>query len=850
MTTTSEPSSGTPPRDTASNRALDIAHVLFMDIVAYSRMPMDEQTRLIETLQQIVRKTEQFANANKRRQLLSLPTGDGMALVFFGDAAAPARCALEISRALHEYPELQLRMGIHAGPVHRVADINANRNVAGGGINLAQRVMDCGDAGHILVSNAVADVLGQMTNWAPMLHDLGQVTVKHGVVVHLYNLYTDEIGNGDFPRKLGKQKSVNRRLLWFVACAAIASMVFVTVKFLRPMRTHALTEKDTVVLADFVNHTGEPIFDGTLRQALTIQLEESPFLSILSDQKVRSQLRYMGRPTDTPLTEEVAREVCMREGSKAMILGSIASMGTSYVIAVNAMNCQDGESLGATQAEAQRKEEVLRRLQEAGTGIREKLGESLASIQRFNRPLERATTASLDALQAFSQAMKVVQSGDEAAAVPLLQRAIELDHNFAIAYADLAVIYYGLNESALSAEYATRAYALRDNVTEREKFHIDHTYYSYVTGDQEKSAQLYEQWKQTYPRDLNPYVDAGVNDSSLGWLDLALANDLEGFKITKSTARIYANLAYDYVSLDRLDEARAILREAHDHGLDSSLTANAYQLAFLRDDGTEMRRCLAVTAGKRGEEDVLLAAQADTEAFHGRLSKAREFSAKAIGSANDVGEREAAATWQITAALREAEFGNKAQAKQQLRSALDLASDQGLEIAAALALARTGDIRESQERLSALQKKHPEDTILNHYWAPTVQAAIALRNNNPALALQVLESTRRYELGGAPPPFTAGATMYPVYLRGLAYMANRQWKDAAAEFQNIIDHRGLVWNFPLGAVAHLQLARALSLSGNTEQAKPAYETFFSLWREADASIPILQEARRERAALQ
>jgi serine/threonine protein kinase/Tfp pilus assembly protein PilF len=641
----------------------------------------------------------------------------------------------------------------------------------------------------------------------------------------------------------------SKRILWFagalviIAAAGVASYFFLR----HPTR---LTEKDTIVLADFSNNTGDPIFSGTLKQALAIQLQQSPFLNILSDQRITSQLRYMGRPPDTPLNPEVAREVCVREGNKAMILGSISSMGTSYVITLSAMNCQNEESLAANQVQAQRKEEVLRKLQEAATGIRKKLGESLASVQRFNSPLERATTSSLMALQEYSQASKIVQSGDEAAAVPLFRRAIDLDPNFAISYADLAVIYNDLNESGLSAEYASRAYALRDNVTEREKFQIDHTFYSFVTGDQEKSAELYEQWKQTYPRDLNPYVNAGLNDTSLGRLEAALENDLKGFEITKATQTIYENLVYDYVSLDRLDEAQAILREAHEHSLDSSLTPNAYQLAFLRDDESEMRRCLAVTEGKRGEEDVLLAAQADTEAFHGRLSRAREFSAKAVASANDTGARGAAATWQMTAALREAEFGNNAQAKQQVRSALDLGSDRRLELAAALVLARTGDLRASRERLKALQKKHPEDTILNRYWAPTVQAAIALRDNNPSLALQVLELTRRYDLGGAPPPFTAGATMYPVYLRGLAYIATRQWKEAATEFQNIIDHRGLVWNFPLGALAHLQLARAISFSGDTERAKGAYDRFFSLWQEADTNIPILQEARRERAAIQ
>ena len=369
--------------------AFEIAHVLFLDIVAYSRLPMEKQAEVLHHLQEMVRQTSAFARAHKNNNLISLPTGDGMALVFFHDAEAAVRCAVELAAALRAQSGPGVRMGVHTGPVYRVADINANRNVAGGGINLAQRVMDCGDAGHILVSRAVAEVLSHLGAWEGTLHDLGEVEVKHGVRIQVYNLYTPEIGNAELPHKLRTAEQSRSRLkrnqIAALAAIVVAVALLVSGAFYW-RRSHTLTEKDTIVLADFVNNTGDAVFDDALKQGLSVELEQSPFLNILSDDGVKQQLGYMGRSAEDRLTPEVALEVCKRSGSKVMLLGSISSMGSHYVIGIKSINCRNGDSLDKEQIEADKREDVLSKLHEVGTRLRNKLGESLASIQKFDAP--------------------------------------------------------------------------------------------------------------------------------------------------------------------------------------------------------------------------------------------------------------------------------------------------------------------------------------------------------------------------------------------------------------------------------------------------------------------------------
>jgi class 3 adenylate cyclase/tetratricopeptide (TPR) repeat protein len=846
----SDPTHGAPRPDLA----FEMAHVLFLDIVAYSRLPMEQQAGVLHRLQDLVRQTPEFPRAQKTHRLITLPTGDGMALVFFNDPEAPARCAVELAQAIRAESGLELRMGIHTGPVYRVADINANRNVAGGGINLAQRVMDCGDGGHILVSQSVADVLGHLDTWKNTLHDLGEAEVKHGLRIHIYNLYNNQAGNPALPHKLrdaqeaarlARSKVRHRRMRWSLAFAGIL-LLTTAASVLHWMRPHPLTEKDTIVLADFVNKTGDPVFDDALKQGLAVELEQSPFLNILSEDRISQQLRYMGRSVDDRVTPEIALEVCRREGSKVMLLGSIASLGSHYVIGLKAVNCRNSDSLGKEQVEADRREDVLAKVHEAGTRLRNKLGESLASIQKYDTPLEQATTSSLEALQAYSIAIKIWRTKQDAAALPLFKRAVELDPHFALAYADLGLMYEDLGEADSAAECANKAYELRGRVTERERFSIESTYYQSVTGDLEKAAQVNELRKQTYPRDLAPYINLGVIDSNLGRLEPALAHDLEAMQLQTDTATVYENLSYDYMNLDRLPEAKAVLEQARAKKLDESLLPNRYQLAFLENDDQGMSASVSASLGT-GNESALLSSQADTEAFHGRLSRAREFSRRAVAAAVQAGEKETAATWQATAALREAEFGNTAEAKQQAAAALALAPTRDVRVAVAMALARSGDLARAQTMVNDLYKQFPANTLVVNYWLPSIRAAIALREGDAPLAIGFLQVTATYELGGATPPFSSGATMYPVYLRGQAYLAQQKWSEAVAEFAKIRAHRGLVWNFPTGALTPLMLGRASAGQADFAAAKSQYRDFLDLWQGADSDVPILRAAQTESA---
>jgi serine/threonine protein kinase/tetratricopeptide (TPR) repeat protein len=644
----------------------------------------------------------------------------------------------------------------------------------------------------------------------------------------------------------------SRSLLARYFTAAFFAMVLVAGGlYYRLQQVKPLTEKDTIVLADFANTTGDAVFDDTLKTALTVSLNQSPFLNVLPENKIAATLKSMTRPVDTNLTPEITHEVCLRAGSKAYIAGSIASLGNQYVLALKAVNCQSGDALAEEQVTAASKEKVLDALGKAASRLRTKLGESLAAVHKFDVPVEQATTSSLEALQAYRRASKAWQlSGESGAAVPFLSQAVELDPGFAAAYADLAVIYANLNEFGLSADNAKKAYERRANVTEREKFTIDSVYYLYATGEQEKAAQVYEQWKQTYPQDLAPYVQAGIVNSELGRLDQALQNDQEGLKRSNRSSIVYSNLAFDYAFLNRLEDAKEILDEARAQKVNDQFLSNYYQLGFLQDDDKEMHRCVASAMGKPGDEDSLLASESDTEAFHGRLRRARTLSRRAINSALNGEARETAAGWQVSAALREAEFGNAAEAKHMASASLTLASNRDLEVAAALAFARAGDVGHARSGIERLDKSYPTDTLLHGYWLPIVQAAIALRENNPAKALHELEITSLYELGGESPPFSSGATLYSAFIRGQAYLAAKQWIEAAAEFQKFAEHRGLVWNFPLGALSYLQLGRAYVGLGDAANARSAYRTFFVLWKDADPGIPILREARNEYAHVQ
>ncbi len=842
------------------DRTLEMAHVLFMDIVAYSRLPMDQQEQVLLHLQEAVRATQEFARAQASDQLIRLPTGDGMALVFLGDVEAPVRCALELQRILRRWPEMQVRMGIHTGPVYRVEDINAARNVAGGGINIAQRVMDCGDGGHILISKTVADVLEQVSTWKTALHDLGEAEGKHGVRVHLYNLYTDEAGSRELPQKFrtaqttaatARSRSKRKKLsLVAVVAGVLAALVVGGFLYYRHGRqVSKLTDRDTIVLADFANSTGDAIFDDTLKTALTVSLRQSPFLKLLSDSEAAKILQLMTRPAGTKLTPELARELCQRADSKAYIAGSIGSLGSEYVLWLKAVNCQSGDTLAHEQVTAASKEKVVDALGEAASKLRAELGESLATVQKFDVPLAQATTSSFEALRIYSLANRAQSEKGDAASIPMLKRAIALDPNFAMAYAAVGASYSNLGETGLASQYLQKAYELRDRASEVEKIRITAFYYDVVTGELPKELETYEMWSQEYPRSASAHSNLGATYYALGQYERALSEHLIVARLTPDDGVAYGNLIGDYGSLNRWEEAKTAYQQALARKVDNlQVRGNEYGIAFIEGDVAEMARQVEWATGKPGAEDNLLSSQADTEAFYGRLEKARDLSRRAVESALRNNEKEMAAQWRLDAALREAEFGNLKEARQQVAAALALASTRDVQVLAGLTLVKAGDSAQAWKIAEELEKRFPRNAMINGYWLPTIRAAMEIQRNNPSKAIELLQAASPYDLASPQPG--VGGLLQPVYERGQAYLLLHQGDRAAAEFQKFLDHRGIVMNCPLGALAHLGMARAAVLQGDTAKARAAYQDFFTLWKDADPDIPILKEAKAEYAKLQ
>ncbi len=611
----------------------------------------------------------------------------------------------------------------------------------------------------------------------------------------------------------------------------------------------ALTEKDTIVLADFDNKTGDSVFDDTLKQGLFVQLEQSPFLDLVSDNKVNQTLKLMGRTAGDRLTPEVAREVCQRTGSKALLTGSIAGLGSQYVIGLKAVNCDTGDVLAGEQEQAAGKEAVLKALDAAAVSLRSKLGESLSSVQKYATPVAEATTTSLEALKAYSLGEKTRFAKGETAALPFFKRSIELDPKFAMPYRGLARSYANINEVGRAADYAGKAYDLREKVSERERFSIEGFYYLTATGELEKAAQTFELWKQTYPRDQIPSLDLGFIYSSLGNWEKALEESRESLRLEPNDVTGYINVGNSYTGLNRLDEAEAVYKNAEVRKLESeALLQYRYQLAFLKGDEPKMAQLASAAMGKPGTEDLLLANQSDTEGWRGKLKNAHELTRRAMDSAEHNDAKETAAAYQVAAALREAEAGNREQARADVNAALKLAPNHDVKVVAALALARSGDMAGAEKLAAELDKAYPLDTLVKRNWFPTIRAAVALERKDPNKAIELLKDASAIELGQA----TSGLTIYlcPVYVRGEAYLMLRDGTASAAEFQKFIDHRGVVVNFPWGALARLQLARAYAMQGDTAKAKAAYQDFLTLWKDADSDIPILIAAKAEYAKLQ
>jgi len=617
--------------------------------------------------------------------------------------------------------------------------------------------------------------------------------------------------------------------------ALVVVLFAVAIAFVWSGRKRAtLTDKDTILLVD-MNATGESVFDGTLKQALAVQLGQSPFLNIFSEERVRDALKFMGRPPDERLTRDVGLELCRRQGLKAMLVSSIARLGNHYVMTLEAINAQTGDAIASEQVEAENREQVLHALGEAATRVREKLGESLQSIQKFGAPIEQGTTSSLEAFKAFSLGVEQQLKGKYLEATPFLKRATEIDPNFALAYARKASMYYNSRQYDLAAEASQKAFELRDRVSERERLYISAGYYDNVTGELEKYLETLELWKRTYPRDASPHNNLAVKYNELGQFDKAIEEAREAIRLNPSSASGYSLLAAAFLGLNRFDEAKTIIGQAQAQQLETTpMRRTLYRIAFVQGDAAAMQEQIEWLNGKP-DEYLAQGWQSETAAFSGQLKKAQNLSNHAVELALQRDLKEVAAQIAAGGAGRDALVGDCGQAKEQAakarlsRSPLTMAN-------AGNALATCGEIGQTQTIVAELTKRFPKDTVLNKISLPLVQARIELQRGNPAQAIQLLEISRPYE----------GYALFQIaHLRGQAYLNQRKGMEAAAEFQKIVDHRGWQPTSPLYPLAQLGLARAAALSGDATKARKAFQDFFALWKDADPDAPVLREAKRE-----
>lgn len=626
-----------------------------------------------------------------------------------------------------------------------------------------------------------------------------------------------------------------------ILSAAIYSFYFVTSR-------HKLTEKDTIVITDFDNRTKDPVFDDTLKQALTFDLEQSSLLNILPDRKVASTLQLMGRSAEERVTAETGRDVCQRVGSKAMLVGSVSALESEYIIGLQAVNCSTGDTLVAEQARANGRGQVLKALDEAAFRMRERLGESLASIQKYSTPVDEVTTPSLEALKAYSVGRAINNAKGNVYGLPYFQRAVDLDPNFSVAYSALAISYSNLGQTARAREAAFKAYELRGRVSEHEKLRIAAFYYDVGTGEIEKAIGAYSMWAREYPRDSLPYLNLGYCYMRLGKWEEAERYTSEALRKEPNNVITTSNLSQIQFALNRPAEAKATLESALSRNLDAFfLRMDMYQVAFVLGDQKSMKQQLDWGVGRPGEEDWLLGAQADTEAYYGRAAAAHGYLERAAESASNADSAEMAGVWKAKDALFEAEFGNPKLAHQQATAALAHSSGRDMTCIAALALARAGFSAEAERFIEAQIKETPLDAMVVQYWAPSVRAAIALQAKNPSRALELLETAQPIELSQTS-PFEYG-TLYPAYLRGEAYLALHRGKEGKEEFQKLVTYSGLISNFPLASLAHLGLARSSAISGDASGARAEYDKFLDLWKTADPGIPTLRQATSERATL-
>jgi DNA-binding winged helix-turn-helix (wHTH) protein/tetratricopeptide (TPR) repeat protein len=640
-----------------------------------------------------------------------------------------------------------------------------------------------------------------------------------------------------------------RKSKWVFASVILLLAAIGVAYFFLGQRRRVLTGNDTVVLADFDNSTGDPVFDGTLRRGMAVQLEQSPFLSLIPDDRIEQILKEMGQPADVRLTPVIAREICERIASTAVLDGSIAPLGTQYVLGLRAKDCSSGKVLAEEQVQAARKEDVLHALDQIAGKFRTQVGESLASVERYDTPLVEATTSSLEALKAYSLGLNKVSAGANTESLPLFSRAVELDPNFAAAYSAMSAVYFIQREPGLAAENIRKAYQLRDRVSERERLTIEGAYYWRGTGELEKAISSFDLYQQTYPRDAFAHNTLGGLYGRLGNAEKAEQEFREALRLNPSAPAHYQNLGAALVNLNKLDEAEAVYQLSDQRHLPyQGRPKSLYLLAFLKGDQARMAQLAASVDGKRSAEDAMLGAQADTEAWYGRMKAARVFTRRSMDSALNNDAKETAAGHQAAAALFEAESGEWEQGRADANAAMKLAPNRDVRLTAALAMAQAGDTASAEKLAAGLDKDFPVDTLVQRYWLPAIRAAISLQRHDPNRAIEVLETTRALDFANG--SNIMNPSLLTVYVRGEAYLMLHDGTRAAAEFQKFIDQRTLVRNAPIGMLARLGLARAYAMQGDTVKARNAYQDFLTLWKDADADVPILREAKMEYAKLQ
>lgn len=667
-----------------------------------------------------------------------------------------------------------------------------------------------------------------------LLHDLQALKQERELAAQLARPQTARTGN---QQPLVNSIRRHKRRVG-VTLAVIIALVAGVVFFLN--RAPTLTDKDSVLLADFTNTTGDAVFDGALKQALAVQLEQSPYLSIFPEQQARQTLRLMSRQPDEKLTSAVAREICQRNGIKAVLGGTIAPLGSHFVITLEALNVETGEVLARQLAEADSKEQVLKTLGQVARELRAKLGESLNSIQKFDKPLEQVTTASLDALRAYSQGMEQKLGGNERAGIPFFKRAVELDQNFARAWADLATAYFNQDSYEQAAQFSEKAYRLRERVSDRENFYIAQQHLYFVIGDFDQRTEVLELWRRTYPRDYLPPSLLSNSYTIAGQFDRALEETRASLELNPQNAVARNSQAYHLVNLNRFAEAQKILQQAIAQKADGLGTHSALGvIAFIRGDTAEVQQQAEWATGKPVEPH-MLALQAGLAGAAGQLRQARAFTHRAIGMLEGK-DNEVAGRWAFISALREAAYGNCQQANSDAAKAIALVRNRWQRSAAAVAMGMCSAAGQAQTIADEQAKRFPQDTAINTLFRPGVLAAIEISRANPRRAIEWLEQPRRYELG------TFGF-LWPAYLRGLAYLQQRAGREAEIEFRKLLDHQGFVLSnyvAPPYSLAQLGRARALALTGNTAQARQAYASLFTMWKDADAKLPVLSEAKRE-----